>query len=231
MNNPRAPRFFRRPRFKRGVRGRALERGAAMVEAVIVISMLILGLMGLMFFRYFYVKELMAARLARASTLAYAMSGCDDGKRPKDWIGIKDRIDLTVSAPDADSQPAAGKDVNQPATSSNSDANGFLSGLGLTGDGRGVLNPITKTGVSGNLLQLQNGGVDQLVVNGTGLTVTNSASIGTGLTVVSGGAAITGASSVTYSGVSGNGLNLAISNTATTSGTPRCRRPTNWTRS
>ena len=151
MNAPRAPRFSRRPRFNRRVRGRALERGAAMVEAVIVISMLILGLMGLMFFRYFYVKELMAARLARASTLAYAMSGCDDGKRPKDWIGIKDRIDLTVSAPDADSQPATGKEVNQPATSSNSDANGFLSGLGLTGDGRGVLNPITKTGVSGKV--------------------------------------------------------------------------------
>jgi hypothetical protein len=150
MNAPRAPRFSRRPRFKRRVRGRALERGAAMVEAVIVISMLILGLMGLMFFRYFYVKELMAARLARASTLAYAMSGCEDPV-PKDWIGSKDRIDLTVSAPDADSQPATGKDVNQPATSGNSDANGFLSGLGLTGDGRGVLNPITKTGVSGKV--------------------------------------------------------------------------------
>ena len=121
-----------------------------MVEAVIVISMLILGLMGLMFFRYFYVKELMAARLARASTLAYSMSGCD-GPAPKDWIGIKDRVDLTVSAPDADSQPAMGKDVNQSATSGNSDANGFLSGLGLTGDGRGVLNPITKTGVSGKV--------------------------------------------------------------------------------
>jgi hypothetical protein len=151
MNAPRAPRFSRRPRFERRVRGRALERGAAMVEAVIVISMLMLGLTGLMFFRYFYVKELIAARLARASTLAYAMSGCDDGKRPKDWIGIKDRIDLTVSAPDADSQPATGTEVNKPATSSNSDANGFLSGLGLTGDGRGVLNPITKTGVSGKV--------------------------------------------------------------------------------
>lgn len=156
MNASRAPRFSRRPRFERRVRGRALERGAALVEAVIVISMLILGLTGLMFFRYFYVKELMAARLARASTLAYAMSGCDDGKVPKDWIGIKDRTDLTVSAPDADSQPATGQNVNKPATSSNSDANGFLSGLGLTGDGRGVLNPITKTGVSGKV-KIDNG--------------------------------------------------------------------------
>lgn len=121
-----------------------------MVEAAIVISMLTLGLAVLMFFRYFYVKELTAARLARASTLAYAMSGCDD-QVPKDWIGTKDRIDLTVSAPDADSQPATGKDVNKAATSSDSGANGFLDGLGLTGDGRGVLNPITKTGVDGTV--------------------------------------------------------------------------------
>jgi hypothetical protein len=132
------------------VRGHARERGAAMVEAAIVISMLVLGLAGLMFFRYFYAKELMAARLARASTLAYAMSGCD-GQVPKDWIGTKDRVDLNVSAPDADSQPATGKNVDKAATSSDSGANGFLSGLGLTGDGRGVLNPITKTGVDGTV--------------------------------------------------------------------------------
>lgn len=150
MNAPRALRFPRRPRSKRRVRGHARERGAAMVEAAIVISMLILGLMGLMFFRSFYVKELMAARLARASTLAYAMNGCD-GQVPKDWIGSKDNVDLTVSAPDADSQPATGDKVEQGATSSSSDANGFLDGLGLTGDGRGVLNPITKTGLDGKV--------------------------------------------------------------------------------
>ena len=132
------------------MRGHARERGAAMVEAAIVISMLTLGLMGLMFFRYFYAKELMAARLARASTLAYAMSGCD-GDVPKDWIGSKDSVDLTVSAPDADSQPATGNKVEQGATSSSSEANGFLDGLGLTGDGRGVLNPITKAGTDGKV--------------------------------------------------------------------------------
>jgi len=151
MNTPRASRFPRRPRFERRVRGHALERGAALVEAVIVISALILGLVGLMFFRYFYVKEMMAARLARAGTLAYAMGGCE-GTLPKDWIGTKDRVDLTVSQPDPpDSQPSVGKNVNQPATSSNSDANGFLSGRGLTGDGRGVLNPITNTRVTGKV--------------------------------------------------------------------------------
>lgn len=150
MNPPRALRFSRQRRSPRRVQGRGRARGAAMVEAAIVISMLTLGLAALMFFRYFYVKELMAARLARASTLAYAMSGCDD-QVPKDWIGTKDRIDLTVSAPDADSSPATDPKVEQGATSSDSGANGFLDGLGLTGDGRGVLNPITKAGVSGTV--------------------------------------------------------------------------------
>ena len=116
-----------------------------------MISLLTLGLMGLMFFRYYYAKELTAARLARASILAYSMSGCD-GQEPKDWIGTKDRIDLTVAAPDApDSQPATGKDQDQAATSSDSGANGFLSGLGLTGDGRGLLNPITKSHIDGKV--------------------------------------------------------------------------------
>lgn len=132
------------------MRGRARERGAAMAEAAIVIMMLTLGLMGLMFFREFYVKELTASRLARASILAYAMSGCT-GQEPKDWIGTKDRIDLNVSRPDSDSQPATGKDPKQAATSSDSGANGFLDGLGLTGDGRGVLNPITNSNLDGNV--------------------------------------------------------------------------------
>ncbi len=70
---------------------------------------------------------------------------------PKDWIGSKDSVDLTVSAPDADSQPATGDKVEQGATSSDSGANSFLDGLGLTGDGRGVLNPITKTGLDGKV--------------------------------------------------------------------------------
>jgi len=121
-----------------------------MAEAAIVISMLTLGLMGLLFFRSFYVKELTASRLARASILAYSMSGCDD-QVPSDWIGRKDRIDLTVSAPDANSQPATGDRVSQGATTSDSGANSFLGGLGLTGDGRGVLNPITNSSIDGRV--------------------------------------------------------------------------------
>lgn len=151
MHTLRARRRAPHPCPERRARGPARERGAAMVEAAVVISMLILGLMGLMFFRSYYVKELTASRLARASILAYSMSGCD-GQVPKDWIGIKERIDLTVSVPDApDSQPATGQNQNQAATTSDSGANGFLDGLGLTGDGRGVLNPITNSKIDGKV--------------------------------------------------------------------------------
>jgi Tfp pilus assembly protein PilX len=50
---------------------RARARGAVMVEALIVISLLILGFIGLAFFREYYVKSLVASRLARGSILVY----------------------------------------------------------------------------------------------------------------------------------------------------------------
>lgn len=112
--------------------------------------MLTLCLMGLMFFKAFYIKQLDASRLARGSVLAYSMVGCEN-ELPKDWIGVKDRVDFTVSAPGADSRPATGENQNKSASSGNQDANGFLSGLGLTGDGKGVLNPITNLSLAGKV--------------------------------------------------------------------------------
>ncbi|HWA73196.1 MAG TPA: hypothetical protein VG937_12695 [Polyangiaceae bacterium] len=131
-------------------------RGAAMVEAAIVISMLTLGLMGLMFFKGLYLKELSAMRLARASALAYSMTGCQENVQvPKDWLGKKDLATLTSRNPDQNKQPATGKDQNEAAKSNGND-NGFASSaLGKTGvlsdDGKGVLNPIVTTDLSGKV--------------------------------------------------------------------------------
>lgn len=131
-------------------------RGAAMVEAAIVISMLILGLMGLMFFKSLYVKELSAMRLARSSALAYSMTGCEENiQLPRDWIGRKDLASLTVKNPDQNKQPATGKDQNEAAKSNGNDKGFASSALGktgvLTGDGKGVLNPIVTTDLSGKV--------------------------------------------------------------------------------
>jgi hypothetical protein len=146
MKNSQALQFLRARR-KRSAR---LARGAALVESAVVISLLTLGLMGLMYFRGYYIKQMLTTRLARASILAYSMSGCE-GQGPKDWIGAKDRQDLTVGAPDENKEPATGKNQNAAATSKDGGANGFMSGLGLSGDGRGVLNPITNLRVTGKV--------------------------------------------------------------------------------
>ena len=62
----------------RYARRRAGKRGAVMVEALIVISLLILGFMGLVFFRGYYEKTLQATRLARGSIIVYSMTGCTE---------------------------------------------------------------------------------------------------------------------------------------------------------
>ena len=70
------------------------KRGAAMVEALIVISFLVLGFMGLVYFKNLYVGHLSTLRLARASIIAHGMVGCE-ANYPPDWLGA-----------DADSQTA-----------------------------------------------------------------------------------------------------------------------------
>jgi hypothetical protein len=122
-----------------------------MVEAVVVIAMLTLGLMGLMFFRSFYLRTMQASRLARSGLLAYSMTGCDP-EEPKNWLGQKDLDGLAAGNPNSNSEPATGKDQTQSASSSDKNASGFLGGLNaLSGDGRGVLNPIATVDVSGKV--------------------------------------------------------------------------------
>lgn len=124
-------------------------RGAAMVEAAIVISLLILGLMGLMFFRTFYIKQMLASRLARASILAYSMNGCER-QEPLDWIGRKDRVNLRVGPPDSNREPAVGENQDQSASPSDPKTSRMMEGTDtLSADGRGVLNPVTNSDLSG----------------------------------------------------------------------------------
>jgi hypothetical protein len=121
-----------------------------LVEALIVTSLLILGFMGLVFFRAYYTKTLVATRLARGSILAYSMTGCGDSNHPRTWIGNKDLADLTAAAPNQGSQPAQSGTTN-PATASD-EGGSVLSNLpGLTGDGGGIMNPITMSDLSGRV--------------------------------------------------------------------------------
>jgi len=128
-------------------RPRAQARGAAFLEAVVVISALTLGLIALVYIRDLYVKDLGAARLGRAAVLAHSMAGCK-GNEPSSWLG-RDANGYVVQGGGQAQESAHGKDDNQPAPSS-AKASGLLQRSGSTSsDGKGLLNPITDATLTG----------------------------------------------------------------------------------
>src|SRR5437763_62212 len=60
----------------RAIKTRRNQRGAAMVEAIVIISVFILFLLGTVYFKNLYQQKLHVLRLGRASTLAYSMAAC-----------------------------------------------------------------------------------------------------------------------------------------------------------
>jgi hypothetical protein len=62
-------------------------RGAAFVEAIIIISSMTLMLLGMVFFRTFYLRQMRASRVARATVMAYSMGGCIDKPPPQGGPG------------------------------------------------------------------------------------------------------------------------------------------------
>jgi hypothetical protein len=126
------------------------ERGAILVEAAITISILTLGLLGLAFFRDFYIDQVKVSRLARAAAIAHSMVGCEeDGK---EWIG-KDLGAFTGVSPEPQNQAAAGDPALGASYAPGAEApmaGEFLSQAeGTTQSGEGLLNPITTSGVGG----------------------------------------------------------------------------------
>jgi hypothetical protein len=55
---------------------RRAQRGAILVESIIVISFFTLCFLGVMYFRELYLAKMHVQRLARASAMAHAMSAC-----------------------------------------------------------------------------------------------------------------------------------------------------------
>jgi hypothetical protein len=140
----------------RYARQRARKRGAVMVEALIVVSLLILCFMGLIFFRAYYTKTLVATRLARGSILVYSMTGCGDTNEPAQWLGFKDLANLSAARPNQGSQPA--QSGRTPATASGTGGSVLSRIPGLSGDGGGILNPITVSDLSGRVRVTTSGG-------------------------------------------------------------------------
>lgn len=155
--DPRRPRERReRARCSRP-RGQK-QRGAILVEAAITITTLTLGLVGLAFFRDFYIDQIKVSRLARASVIAHSMAGCEqDGK---EWIG-RDVGAFTGFDPQqqerAAADPALGASYAPGAEAPPMASQLLEQAPGTTRGGEGLLNPITTAGVAGQVRAAANG--------------------------------------------------------------------------
>jgi len=129
-------------------RVRRVARGAVFVEAVIVIAALTLGLITLCYVRELYVTELGVSRLARASVIAHSMAGCK-ANLPQEWVG-RDLANFASKGPNQDPASARGKDNTAKVDAADPRADNLVQKAGGTsGDGQGLLNPITNSEFSG----------------------------------------------------------------------------------
>jgi hypothetical protein len=138
---------------------RKRQRGAALVEALMVISFLILGFMGLIFFRELYRKQLTAMRLARASLIAHSMTACRDDSAPVRWLGRADLGRYRAGPPGQQAENASDSSSSH-SMSAGQQAGTILGRVGgVSGNGRGVVNPITTSEVSGHTSVETGGGL------------------------------------------------------------------------
>jgi hypothetical protein len=120
-------------------------RGVIFVEAVIIITTMMLIFMAIIFFREVYVRKVRTQSLARAAALAYSMGGCENND-PTAWAG-RDLGDATPSARSDDQQIP--KEQSTPVTGEGSEkAAGIMRGLPATGSDDSFLNPIARVGLA-----------------------------------------------------------------------------------
>lgn len=135
------------------------QTGAILVEAIITISTLSLGLLGLAFFRDFYIDQIKVSRLARAQVIAHSMVGCEQESR--EWLG-RDLGAFTGENPQQREQTAAGDPALGASYAPGADAPPVAGQLldqapGTTTGGEGLLNPIATSGVQGEVRAAANG--------------------------------------------------------------------------
>jgi hypothetical protein len=135
---------------------RRRQRGAAMIEAVLVFSVFILVLIGMVYFRALYVKKLGAQRMARAAVIAHSMAGCKENP-VRNWLSRDGNgYRIVGSQPSRTSIPNQ-KGTAEPSAGSEPEslAPRLLGSLGrasnTTSDGKGILNPITDARVNGDV--------------------------------------------------------------------------------
>lgn len=118
-----------------------------------MISIMILGLLGLVFLRQYYIKHIHASRLARAGVLTYAMIGCDKREPPllpRDWIGVKDLAKLTPESQNPPNNTTVPNDTGRTGSGNKTDKGDEVFGAsGALKPEDGIANPIAQTGMLG----------------------------------------------------------------------------------
>jgi Tfp pilus assembly protein PilX len=130
----------------------ASQRGAVLVEALILVSTLVLCFMGLVYFRDLYLDQLRVLRLARASAIAHSLAACT-ANSPELWLD-RDLGSYQSNTPVQDQLPAAGSARTRARPLNTAEARrarGFIQSSGAgSSDGDGLLNPVTTTDLSGS---------------------------------------------------------------------------------
>ncbi len=120
---------------------RAHARGAAMVEAIFVISIFILFFLGMAYFRSMYQQKLRVSRLARAAAVGYALGGCNGSPLQSVTADLGSASDngstsqLNPGGPAgaSGSKPTVGQNGGNPVGSA-------LASQGMVGDPIAVIN-------------------------------------------------------------------------------------------
>lgn len=124
------------------------ERGAVFVEALIVISVFILFLLGIIYFRELYVGQMRLQRLARAAAVAHSMGACDSDVRSTLKYDLGK--DQTVRASASKDPPRPTDPEPPPPDTPTSKVNNVFGGVA---DKRGgtVLNEVDSVELRGNV--------------------------------------------------------------------------------
>lgn len=125
-------------------RHKSSERGAVFVEALIVISVFVVFLLGILYFRDLYLVKIQTQRLSRAGAMAHAMSGCQ--------VDAQTLLQKDLPESRSPKQGASNNPIPPKNTTPGQDDPEATAMLGEVGGGRGgnFLDPIDSVSLSGS---------------------------------------------------------------------------------
>jgi hypothetical protein len=125
---------------------RGTARGAAMIESLIVISVMILFFLGMVFFHSMYGQKLRAISLARSATVAHAINACNDDPTAYIQAELNGATQTSIPQPGG-SYDFTGNKPPQLGLSGSSPVPGFLANSNFTNEIQTEMDITTHAGV------------------------------------------------------------------------------------